>query len=84
MPVFLFETSYLDFAANYALEKNLMTSFVNFLAAIIEGAIFCAHAGLSPELYDVDMVNDELIISKFILIQKKNILKPVISIKLFV
>ena len=26
-------------------------------AAVIEGTIFCAHAGLSPQLYDLDLVS---------------------------
>jgi hypothetical protein len=25
-------------------------------AAVVEGTIFCAHAGLSPQLYDLDLV----------------------------
>ena len=27
------------------------------LAAVVEGTIFCAHAGLSPQLYDLDLVS---------------------------
>lgn len=29
----------------------------NFSASVIEGTIFCAHAGLSPQLYDLDLVS---------------------------
>lgn len=28
------------------------------VAAVIEGTIFCAHAGLSPQLYDLDLIID--------------------------
>ena len=28
-----------------------------FAAAVVEGTIFCAHAGLSPQLYDLDLVS---------------------------
>ena len=44
-------------------------------AAVVEGTIFCAHAGLSPQLYDLDLVSlrDKLssIFTKFFEEKKK-------------
>ena len=35
----------------------------SFAAAVIEGTIFCAHAGLSPQLFDLDLVSEFLCVS---------------------
>ena len=32
-----------------------------FTASVIEGTIFCAHAGLSPHLYDLDLVRSDVL-----------------------
>ena len=32
-----------------------------FTASVIEGTIFCAHAGLSPHLYDLDLVSSNVV-----------------------
>lgn len=42
---------------------KLWKSFVDVfnclpVAAVVEGTIFCAHAGLSPQLYDLDLIID--------------------------
>ena len=43
---------------NWDLENSSMCLYVLFLtAAVVEGTIFCAHAGLSPQLYDLDLVS---------------------------
>ena len=34
-------------------------SYFLFTASVIEGTIFCAHAGLSPHLYDLDLVSTQ-------------------------
>ena len=40
-------------------ENAFLISFAIFVAtaAVVEGTIFCAHAGLSPELSDLDLVS---------------------------
>ena len=37
-----------------------------FSAAVVEGTIFCAHAGLSPQLYDLDLVSLCLVLPSFL------------------
>ena len=36
---------------------SLSNPYFFVTAAVVEGTIFCAHAGLSPQLYDLDLVS---------------------------
>ena len=47
------------------LKKKLRIFLLCFAAAVVEGTIFCAHAGLSPQLYDLDLVSKMVNISHF-------------------
>ena len=40
----------------YRMSGKTAAFCVHFSASVIEGTIFCAHAGLSPRLYDLDQV----------------------------
>ena len=37
--------------------SNCYNNFLNILAALVEGTIFCMHGGLSPDLVELDQVN---------------------------
>ena len=52
-------------SSNQDLSIITCIAYFLFTASVIEGTIFCAHAGLSPHLYDLDLVSTHTQTNKY-------------------